>query len=257
MNPNIPNDDLSLSNILKPVWSHQHGAYITLITCWLIGTILSKPVGFIHAVIFVFLMAGLNLGELVQEYLKKKFAVSLRKKVWIIIYGSVTGSVGFYLLRNTVSFNLVFPLLVFVGFIYLFLSLRREHKHVFSELLAFAAIVLAGLTALNPHQMPGIEFLKLWVLLSCYFGTSVFLVKARFDKASGREILLYLVFCVVITFYVIGFSAALLCVLFLIAVKLFTVVFAESRYKRLSITAIGFLECGYCLILITVLLIAH
>lgn len=258
MNPlNIQDDKIQYSDLLIPVWSRQHGAYITLITGWLIATLLSEVITWTHAVVIVFLLAGLNLGELVQEYLKKKFAVSLRKKFWIILYGFMITAAGFNLLKEAITFSLVFPVLVIVGFVYLYLSLRSEHKHIFSELLAFAGIALAGLIAYNPDQVPGLEFLKLWTLLFCYFGTSVFMVKARFDKVSFTEIALYFIFCTVLTVFFVKVSAASLLILTLIMIKVLIVVFAGSRYKELRITTIGFLECGYCLLLVTVLLIAR
>ena len=253
----IEQDTLKMSDILIPVWSHQHGAYISLITGWLIGTLLSESVSLTHAFVIVFLLAGLNLGELVQEYLKKKFAISLRKKIWIILYGLLTTTAGFNLLNGTITFNFVFPVLIAIGFVYLYLSLRREHKHVYSELLAFAAITLGGLIAFNPDRVPGMEFLRLWALLFAYFGTSVFLVKARFDKVSSMGMLLYYVFCLALTLWVVGFSSALICVLFLIGSKLLIPVFAGNWFKRLPISRIGFIECAYCIILVTVLRIAH
>lgn len=244
-------------DLLIPVWSHQHGAYITLITGWLVGTLLSETVSRIHGAVFIFLMAGLNFGELVQEYLKKKLSVSLRKQAWIILYGFLTMASCFYLLQNSISFNFIFPVLVALGVVYIYLSLKREHKHIFSELLAFAAIALGGLMAFEPQYMPGIEFLELWVLLTCYFGTSVFLVKARFDKVTWKETFLYFIVCVILTAAIMKISVIFFSILFLIAFKLLTVLLAESWYKNLRITTIGFMECGYCLILVTVLVTAH
>lgn len=78
------------AEMLIPVWSHQHGAYISLITSWLIGTLLSTSLYWIHAVTLLFLLAGLNFGELVQEYLKKRLDTGLRKKVWTMVYGFLT-----------------------------------------------------------------------------------------------------------------------------------------------------------------------
>lgn len=254
---NIEDDKISFSSLLIPVWSRQHGAYISLITSWLVGALLSESMSRTHAVVVIFLLAGLNLGELVQEYLKKQFAVALRKKVWIIVYGFLAAASGFNLLKESITFSFVFPVLVAVSFVYIYLSLKREHKHVLSELLAFASIALAGLIAFNPHQVPGIEFLKLWILLFCYFGTSVFLVKARFDKVSFKEALSYLVFCLLLTVSLIDISIALISVLLLIIAKLLFVVLAIDWYKRLPIVTIGFMEFAYCFVLVTVLLIAY
>ena len=244
-------------DLLIPIWSHQHGAYITLITGWLVGTLLSETASRIQGAVFIFLMAGLNFGELAQEYIKKKLSVSLRKQVWIILYGFLTMASCFYLLQNSISFNFTFPVLVALSVVYIYLSLRREHKQIFSELLAFAAIALGGLMAFEPQYMPGMEFLKLWVLLFSYFGTSVFLVKARFDKVTWKETFLYFMVCVILTAAIVKISVVLFGILFLILTKLMIVLFAENWYKNLRITTIGFMECGYCLILVTVLVTAH
>lgn len=254
---NIEDDKIRFSSLLIPTWSRQHGAYISLITSWLIGTLLSESLSRTHAVVIVFLLAGLNLGELVQEYLKKKFAVTIRKKMWIVLYGFLAAASGYNLLKGAVTFSVIFPVLAAVSVVYIYLSLKREHKHVLSELLAFASIAMAGLIAFNPDQAPGLEFLKLWVLLFCYFGSSVFLVKARFDKVSFKEILSYLVFCLLLTVFLIDISIAVISVLLLIITKLLVVVLAIDWYKRLPIAKIGFMEFGYCFVLVTVLLIAH
>ncbi len=239
--------------MLIPVWSHQHGAYISLITSWLIGTLLSTSLYWIHAVTLLFLLAGLNFGELVQEYLKKRLDTGLRKKVWTMVYGFLTLAACLYLLQKSVSFNFILPVLVALGCVYVYLSLRREHKQVWSELLAFAAIALGGLTAYEPYFVPGLEFLQLWVLLFSYFGTSVFLVKARFDKVSIKEIIWYLVFVITLNAVIVERTLVYVGMMILIMSKLLILVFAEDFYKRLRITTIGFMECGYCLLLIAVL----
>jgi hypothetical protein len=249
----LENSSNRFTEIAIPVWSRQHGAYISLITSWLAGMLLSESMMWLNGVVLIFLLSGLNFGELAQDYLKKRFSVNLRKKIWIMVYGFLTLSACFYLLQNSVSFNFIFPVLISLGCVYVYLSLKREHKQIWSELLAFAAITLGGMLAYEPYSIPGMEFLKLWVFLFSYFGTSVFLVKARFDKVAFKEIIYYVLIIILLNTAIGNITKAWTGIMALIFAKLLLLVLPGDFYKKLRITTIGFLELGYCLLLIALL----
>ncbi len=248
-----PMESDTTMHLLRPVWSHQHGAYITLLTSWLIGTMLSSSVGLIHAVILMTLMAGFNGIELFQEYLKKKMLTSRQKRIWAVVYGVITGAGIPAIWWSTETATFVLPVLLLSGFVFIGLSLRRKQKSIAAELLAFANLSLAGLLAFDPLTSPGEHFLHLWLLLFCYFGVSVFLVKARFGKVSALEILSYVVICTGSILWTVDWRDGVILVLAFMSIKALSVLLAAGWYRRLSIRTIGFMELGSCLLVVAFL----
>lgn len=236
-----------------PVWSHQHGATITLITSWLIGTMLSSSIVGVHGVILITLMAGFNGIELFQEYLKKKKLISLRKRIWATAYGVITAAGIPVILWLTKTAAFVLPVLLLSGVVFVGLSLRQKQKSIAAELLAFANLSLAGLLAFNPLANPGEHFLHLWLLLFCYFGVSVFLVKARFGKVSALEVLSYVVVCTGAILLTLEWRDGVILVLAFMSIKALSVLLAAGWYRRLSIRTIGFMELGSCLLVVALL----
>lgn len=241
--------------ILKPVWSRQHGAYITLITSWLIGTLLSEHIYAIHFIIIFMLLSGFNFTEFMQDRFLRNSPPSIRKKFWTWIYFSLAILSVVCVFINVTEFKFILPFFIGAGLIFLLLTKLRLHKNIFSEFLTFAVLSLGGLIAYNPHgKTQFMVMFPLWVLMFFYFSSTIFLVKIRFNRVSITEVLLYLLVSFVVLFYLWGNTLIIWLTAGLIALRIIPLVFIQDWYKKLKITSIGFIEIGFqILFLISIL----
>jgi hypothetical protein len=235
-----------MENILKPVWSRQHGAYITLITSWLIGTLLSEHIYAIHFVILLMLLSGFNFTEFMQDRFLRNSPPSQRKKIWTWTYFSLAVLSGVCVLINVTEFKFILPFFIAAGLIFLLLTKLRLHKNIFSEFLTFAVLSLGGLIAFNPHYQTQIIFmLKLWMLMFFYFSSTIFLVKIRFNRIDIIEVITYLLVSSAVLFYLWGNTLIVWLTAGLIAVRILPLVFVQDWFRKLRITAIGIIEIGF------------
>ncbi len=235
-----------------PVWSQQHGAYISLITSWLVGVVASDERSWSQAFIITFLLAAFQWTELLQEAMKKRFRIVPRKKLWLVLYAAAALGTAVWLFRETKNFALLFPCIVGVGAIFLLLSLRRQHKGIVAELLAFSALAFGGLLAYNPLSHPGRDVVELWILLSAYFGVSVFTVKVRFEKVGLWPLVGYLAAAVATVSMTVDWHNGLPFLFALMVARLVPALAAGDWYRSLKIRTIGFMELGYCLVLVMI-----
>jgi hypothetical protein len=235
-----------MESIFKPVWSRQHGAYITLITSWLIGTLLSGQIYAIHFVILLMLLSGFNFTEFMQDRFLRNSPPTQRKKFWTWIYLTLAVFSGVCVLINVTEFKFILPFFIAAGLIFLFLTKFRLHKNILSEFLTFAVLSLGGLIAYNPHiESEFMVMFPLWILMFFYFSSTIFLVKIRFNRVKIAEVFAYLLVSYVILFYVWGNVLIVWLTVCLIALRILPLVFIQDWFKKLRITTIGFIEIGF------------
>jgi hypothetical protein len=235
-----------MENIFKPVWSRQHGAYITLITSWLTGTLLSEHIYAIHFVILLMLLSGFNFTEFMQDRFLRNSPPSQRKKFWTWFYFTLAVLSGVCVIINVTEFKFILPFFIAAGLIFLLLTKLRLHKNIFSEFLTFAVLSLGGLIAFNPHYQTQIIFmLRLWVLMFFYFSSTIFLVKIRFNRIKITEVIIYLLVSSAVLFYVWGNTLIVWLAAGLITLRIIPLVFIQDWFKTLRITTIGFIETGF------------
>jgi len=235
-----------MDSILKPVWPRQHGAYITLITSWLIGTMLSGHLYAIHFVILLMLLSGFNFTEFMQDRFLRNSPPPGRKKFWTWLYFVIAVLSGVCVFINVTEFKFILPFFIAAGLIFLLLTKLRLHKNIFPEFLTFAVLSLGGLIAFNPHKESQFMIMfPLWALMFFYFSSTIFLVKIRFNRVKIIEVLVYMLVSCVILFYVWGNVLIVWLTAGLIALRILPVVFIQDWFKKLRITTIGFIEIGF------------
>lgn len=242
-----------------PVWSRQHGAYLSLITSWLIAAGISAYWSVWHAVGLIFLLSGINFGDLFQEWLKKKFRkLSFEKMLWMAVYGAVTAASGWLLDQYTLTFRVIMPLVALAGILYLAFSLNRQHKSFFAELLVFSCFALSGLIAIDPLEKLQYEKVgELWLLITVYFGATVLSVKARVGKVAWSELITYVIFTGLVIYWILGLHAIAFAIGALVWIKVLPIGFALDWYRTLPLKAIGYAETGFCIVLAIIAIVGY
>jgi hypothetical protein len=231
------------STLHKPVWSKQHGAYITLLSSWAIGTLLSDYRSWLQPVILVVLLSGFNGVEILVDTLKRKTPQTKRKTLWMSIYAGISVVGATVLFYHSPPFRYLLPVLVPGGLVFVLIAWIRLHKTIAAELLTFALFSAAGLLALNPETIPAVtRILKLTVFLTSYFGLSVFLVKYRIQHITSIPVVLYTLAAVSVLFSIAGISAPAVSVSLFIAIKTALLLIASTWYRSLPIKTIGYTE---------------
>lgn len=244
-----------MHNIFIPIWSRQHGAYITLITSWLIGTLLSEKLYLIHLVILVMLLAGFNFIEFMQDRFLRNSPPSPRKKLWSWIYLTLALTSGVCVLINVKEFKYLLPVLMLAGLIFLLLTKLKLHKNVVSEFLSFAVFSISGLIAFNPHHDTSFSNLfPLWLLMFLYFSSTIFLVKIRFERINIAGILIYMAVSAAALFLTWGNVTVIWLVILLMLLRLIPVMTAQEKFKNMKITTIGFIETGFQILFLVCIL---
>ncbi len=243
----VSNSQKSLSptigELVRPVWSKQHGAYITLISSWLIGTLLSQSFTIHHIVVLLLLLSGFNGTELFVDSMKRRSPQSQRRWLWMGVYGVAAISMAYVIWQSSPLFQTMLPVLAAGGLFFIFLSIKRLHKTIPAELITFMFFSAAGLLAYNPAHMPDTGFIvNLWILISAYFCLSVFHVKYRIKEITAKLLVGYILIAVAIILFTAGFSVATLLVSTLIVFKTVPLLAAPKAYRALKIKHIGYLE---------------
>jgi hypothetical protein len=246
-----------MNNFFKPVWSRQHGAYITLITGWLIGTLLSKQVFLIHLVILIMLLAGFNFTEFMQDRFLRNSPPSPRKKFWTWVYFLLTLASGVCVLINVTEFKYLLPLIIIAGLIFLLLTKLKLHKSIISEFLTFAVLSISGLIAYNPHDNTRFtDLFPLWLLMFLYFSSTIFLVKIRFERVNITGILIYITVSAAALLLTWGNVLIIWLVISLMLLRFIPVTIFQDKFKNMKITTIGFLETGFQILFLVSILIS-
>lgn len=247
---------LKKSSYLVPYWSKQHGAYITLIVSWLIAVLLSQDFSWMQPVILIFLLSSLNLTELLIESMIRKSPMSGRKKVWMLIYSLTSVSLAGLLAYYLKSLIYVLPVLSVFAIVFIFLAIRKQQKSILAEWITFAMFAIASLLAFNPEQgIVATKFLVLGLLMSAYFGQSIFLVKSRLKRLPNYMALIYSFAVIIILFSLFGIDAFTLMLSFLLIAKSLQILIWNDWYNKLKIKFVGMLEMGYHLLFLILLLV--
>ncbi len=242
--------------VLPVYWSKQHGAYITLIICWMIGLFLSPAYSLLQPVVLIFLLSGFNLIELVLEKYKRKTPLPHGRKIWLLIYTFITILFGFFTLLKVPLLRYLLPVFVCSGLIFILLALKRKQKSVFAEWLTFAVFSLSGILAYSPGKIPDLSWiLRLTLLMSLYFGLSIFLVKFWLGKLMSYGGLIYVISAVLFMFFFYSESRIIYAVGILMFLKSLIPIVAGPWYKNLPIKRIGMLEAMFHLIFLLILVL--
>lgn len=242
--------------VLPVYWSKQHGAYITLIICWMIGLFLSPAYSLLQPVVLIFLLSGFNLIELVLEKYKRKTPLPHGRKIWLLIYTFITILFGFFTLLKVPLLRYLLPVFVCSGLIFILLALKRKQKSVFAEWLTFAVFSLFGILAYSPGKIPDLSWiLRLTLLMSLYFGLSIFLVKFWLGKLMSYGGLIYVISAVLFMFFFYSESRIIYAVGILLFLKSLIPIVAGPWYKNLPIKRIGMLEAMFHLIFLLILVL--
>ena len=234
-----------------PVWTKQHGAYVMLIASWIIAVLLGQNVSSVHFVILVFLLAGLNATDLSATLWKRKSKPSDREKLWLGIYSALSVVLMIYLLKETETLRYILPVCLLGGLIFIILAKLRLQKSIPAEWLIFSLITLSGLSAYHPNDAINFSFISgLWLMLSLYFGFSIFIVKFRIGEVTAKQILLYLfasgaIFTGCFDGYLVPYF-----IFGLMVLKSVIVLFRTEWFILLKLKYIGMLETFYTLMMI-------
>lgn len=229
--------------LIKPVWSRQHGAYISLVTSWLIATLLSNALSLFHPAVLFLLLTGFNGAELLVDSVKRRSPQSYRKLLWMGIYGVAAIAMAYVLWIQSPMFQTMLPVFIAGGILFTFLSIKRLQKTIPTEIISFMLFSAAGLLALNPVQTPDAQFIfTLWVMLSAYFSLSVFHVKYRIKEITARPLIAYVVIAIIAVLLAGNFSVASLLVSTLLLFKTVPLLASPKAYRSLQIKHIGYLE---------------
>jgi len=248
---------INFGELVKPVWSKQHGAYVTLITSWLIGTLLSASFSLLHFAVLLLLLSGFNGVELLTDSIKRRSPQSHRRLLWTGIYGIAAIAMTYVMWLNSPFFKAMLPVFAAGGMLFMYLSMKRLQKTIPAELLTFTLFSAAGLLAYKPVHPPDTGFIfNLWIMSSAYFCLSVFHVKYRIKEITAKPLVVYMIAAMAIVLFAGGFSVASLLVSTLIVFKTVPLLASPEAYRALQIKHIGYLEMGMQGILVLILVLA-
>jgi len=224
-------------------FSRQHGAYITLACSWLLSVVLSSRFSISQILVLLFLMAGLNSGELIAATIKRKTPLPPEKRKWL----------GIYLLVSAIMFALIIPVIesklflvfpfVLVCLIYVVLVANDLQKHAVAEWIVFLLFSLSGLLAFQSHAVIELEYLyKLAFTMTLFFGTSIFTVKARFTRMPLIAGMIYVMFSFTCLYFFYGVDCLFVSMVCLFLLKFLPVWFAGKWFGKLKIPLIGAME---------------
>ena len=239
----------------RPVWSKRHGAYITLVTAWLIALLLSCSLSPLQLLVLLLLLAGFNFAELLTDTFKRKSPQHIRRRVWMWIYGVVTAFCGIVLAYRSPLFLSMLPVFTLGGAVFLALSLNRKHKPILSEILTFGMFALAGLLAYNPAAPVSWEVVHLWVLMTAYFSLSIFQVKFRIGEITIVPVLVYTVSVSVFLLLLNDFSMQAILIAGLLIIKAGMLVCLLGWYRSIRIKTIGFMETGFQVVFVVLMVV--
>lgn len=230
-------------------WTRQHGAYITLITSWVIANIIT---GFtlLQLDAIVFLLAAINVTELITEKLNRKTRLPSYKSTWLNIYGVVTFICGFVLLLYSKNFQNLIIFLAAGAAIFIVVAKFKQQKSVAAEILTFAFFVVAAFSGSNFTGW--VQVLTAMMAMTLFFGTSVFIVKHRFGKIHTGGVLLYTGISTILILLLTNASIFGILTSVLILAKTSVCWVFPKQFHQLHIKKIGMIEGVFQLLLISV-----
>lgn len=222
----------------------------------MIGVFLSPEFSWLQAVALVFLLSGFNLVELILEKFKRKTPLPRGRVIWLYIYSIITLLFGFYTLIKVPLLRYLLPVFVCSGLIFILLALKRKQKSVFAEWLTFAVFSLSGLLAFSPGEVPELSWIMhITLIMSLYFGLSIFLVKFWLGKLMSYGGLIYVMSAVLFMFFFYGERQIVYEVGALMLLKSLIPIIAGQLYRNLPIKRIGMLEAMFHLVFLIILVL--
>jgi hypothetical protein len=235
----MPEKFTNFNKLLPPYWSRQHGAYITLISAWLIA-ILITSFNRLQIIAIFFLLSGLNLVELLSEKFFRKSVMPARKLFWLRVYLFVTIVSGVALFLFAPDFLIVFAALSLGAFFYLLLFKSRLHKHILSEWLIFALLSIAAF--IGSSFISWREIFPAVLVMTLFFGSSVFAVKERFGRIHVWPVIIYVLVSTIFILFGTHFSMFGFLTSILLLLKTSGSWGYPEKYHKLPIKSIGILE---------------
>jgi len=237
--------------LLKPVWSKQHGAYISLITFWIIAVIISGGPEIFHLAALVLLLAGFNATELTINSIKRKSPVPLKHKLWLGLYPAIALLAGAIVGSRQQWLIYAIPIFAAAGVVMLLLTLKRNHKGASVEIATFALLSAAAFLSVIPGgQVFTPVALFAWGLLLAYSGMTVYFVKFTLKKTGPLPAILFFLISGAVLLHLCMLPALTLAVLVLMLVKLVAIVFLPGKMRQVKVQQLGLLETGFQLLLI-------
>jgi hypothetical protein len=245
---------ISILRLFPFYWTRQHGAYITMITAWVVAVILTG-FSYLQPLALIFLLASLNFTELVAEKINRKTRLPSFKHSWLNIYGIVTVFSGTLLLLYSQTFRILAILLLAGAVTFVLLTRRRKQKTITAELLTFAFFVVAAFSGSVVTDWP--LMVEVMIIMTLFFGSSVFTVKWRFKKISALTVLLYTFFSM-ITIGVVAHD-------WLFSVLVCTLIFFKTAgcwaipdwFRTLPIKKIGMIEAAFQVVLLLIFFVFY
>ncbi len=243
-------------SFFPPVWSRQHGAYITLITCWVLNVILSNSFSLIQIWVILFLLAGFNFVELWAEKNKRKSPMPGRKMNWLYIYLLISMSTGVFILFKVALFLYTIPFFIGFGALFIFLVSRRMEKSFVAEWMIFAVFSLASCLAYNPqNEISWMKIASNVFLCSLYFGTSICTVKYRMLKMNITKGLIYVICSILILSFFYQNLWVILPIGIFMLIKGLVPVMIKEDFMAWPIPKIGKMEAVYHVLYVILIIV--
>jgi hypothetical protein len=225
--------------VIRVYWSRQHGAYITLISSWIIAVILTGY-SLVQALALIFLLSSVNFIELLSEKLFRKSALPEYKNLWLFVYGLASSLLGVFLLIFSKTFQYLIIYLLIASVLFLWTYKERLQKKLIPELATFAFFVLSSFIGSTIESWNNI--IPAMVVMALYFGSSVFTVKERFGKLSLWPLIVYLFLSADIILLLYNVTSFGLVVILLMILKTSGPWAFKEQFNALPIQKIGIIE---------------
>lgn len=233
-------------------WSHQHGAVIALGASALTGVLLSTEHSVWQLSAVLFSLSAFHGAELLLEGRKKRDGLSSFKSFSRTVYVATAVVSAIINLYGSSLFRfLVFPIGL-LGIAAAWADRTGRKKGVGSELLSFSLLVSMGLLTYNPERQPGAEWISAWIVLTLYFGLSVFLVKLRIRRVRSWQGFVYLGLISAVYFFLLPPLQASLLVLIAVMRSVPFLIF-PAWGGRWHLKSVGLTETVYVILMIMTL----
>jgi hypothetical protein len=236
-------------NPVPVYWSRQHGAYISLITAWVISGIQTGFTG-LQLVALILLLSGLNFVELLSERFFRKSPLRASKVFWLYLYGLLAAIAGTILLfRSAIFPSIVFALLAGAT-AYLLLYRSRLHKHAVSEWIIFLLLAIAAFSGAGNAGVR--EIIPVAGVLALFFGSSIFTVKARFEKMEAWPAPVYSAIASTLILFYFSFNTFSIFITCLLLAKVLWGWFLPEKFHKTPIRVLGMIEGAFQVLLIAI-----
>jgi hypothetical protein len=122
-------------------------------------------------------------------------------------------------------------------------------------LSTFGLFALAGMLAYSPADPVSRDLLNIWLIMTAYFGLSIFQVKFRIREISLLPLVMYSAISSGIILMFSDFSAQSVLVSGLLVIKAGMLFLAPEWYRSLRIRAIGFMEMGFQVVFVVLMVV--